>query len=504
MADMKDYKSKEVSERVSIFQKATKEMIATSQNSYNNRYGRWTNSIKEYTKEEIQKIIQSGSLGEQQRLSRNYFEQDGFYKRIIVYYATLLKYVGLLIPNVSQGQKIAGEGNKKKYFNAINYVEKMNLESLFIKCSLKALIDGCYYGVIQRADKNTFSVLDLPQDYCRTRFKDELGNDIIEFDVSYFSSIVSEVDRESCLKVYPKSIVKYYRRYAGRKISNPWMYVPTDISICFPFFESGRPFFLSTLPAILDYDDTVEVEKAGQVEKIKKIIVQKIPHLSDGSLLFEPEEAVEMHSGTVNMLKGNEYVSVMTTYADVDSVVSKTAAEATTNNIEKMVNNIFNEAGVSGELFSSRSNLALEYSLTNDMALMLILAKKYSLFVTNVINSLYSNSNINFKYVILPITYYNAEKFLEMSFKLTGSGYSLLLPALSLGISQRDIVNIKDLENDLLKLTEKLIPPQSAHTQSGKNATEENKGGAPTKEPTQKTEKTEQNKEALEKQGMSK
>jgi hypothetical protein len=30
MADMKDYKSKEVSERVSIFQKATKEMIATS------------------------------------------------------------------------------------------------------------------------------------------------------------------------------------------------------------------------------------------------------------------------------------------------------------------------------------------------------------------------------------------------------------------------------------------------------------------------------------------
>jgi hypothetical protein len=55
------------------------------------------------------------------------------------------------------------------------------------------------------------------------------------------------------------------------------------------------------------------------------------------------------------------------------------------------------------------------------------------------------------------------------------------------------------LENDLLKLTEKLIPPQSAYTQSGKNATEENKGGAPTKEPTQKTEKTEQNKEALEK-----
>lgn len=502
MAD--NYKSKEISDRLSVFQKATQDMIATSQSSYGYRYGRWTTPLKQYSKEEIQKIIQSGSLSEQQRLSRNFFEQDGFYKRIVVYYATLLKYIGILIPNVSQGQKITSEGIKKKYFNAINYVEKMNLDTLFIRCSLKALIDGCYYGLIQKADKTTFSVLDLPQDYCRTRFKDEQGNDIIEFDVSYFNTITSAIDRESCLKVYPKSIVKYYKRYDQKKINNPWMYVPTDISICFPFFESGRPVFLSTLPAILDYDETVEVEKAGQVEKIKKIIVQKIPHLNDGQLLFEPEEAVEMHAGTVSMLKDNEYVSVMTTYADVDSVVSKTAAEATTNNIEKMVNNIFNEAGVSGELFSSRSNLALEYSLKNDMTLMLILAKKYSLFVTNVINSLYSNSNINFKYTILPITHYNDDKFLEMSFKLAGSGYSLLLPALSLGMSQRDIVSIKDLENDLLKLTTKLQPPQSAYTQSGKQSTEENKGGAPEKEPTEKTEKTEQNKEALEKQGMSK
>lgn len=503
---MTDYKTKEVSDRISIFQKATQDMIATSQNSYN-RYGRWTVPIKEYTKEEIQRIINSGSLEEQQRLSKNFFERDGFYKRIIIYYATLLKYIGILIPNVSQGQKMTSDGIKKKYFNALNYVEKMNLESLFINCSLKALIDGCYYGVIQKADKTTFSVLDLPKDYCRTCFKDERGNDIIEFNVLYFNTITSMVDRESCLKVYPKVIAKHYKRYEQRRTNNPWVYVPTDISICFPFFESGRPVFLTTLPAILDYDETVEVEKAGQVEKIKKIIVQKIPHLSDGSLLFEPEEAEVMHSGAVAMLRENEYVSVMTTYADVDSVVSKTAAEATTNNIEKMVNNIFNEAGVSGELFASKSNLALEYSLKNDMALMLILAKKYSLFVTNVINSLYSNSNISFKYSILPITHYNDDKFLDMSFKLAGSGYSLLLPALSLGMTQRDIVSIKDLENDLLKLTTKLQPPQSAYTQSGKGGqpqTEENKGGAPEKEATEKSEKTEQNKEALEKQGMSK
>jgi hypothetical protein len=32
-------------------------------------------------------------------LSRNYFYKDGFYRKIILYYATLLKYAGLVIPN---------------------------------------------------------------------------------------------------------------------------------------------------------------------------------------------------------------------------------------------------------------------------------------------------------------------------------------------------------------------------------------------------------------------
>jgi hypothetical protein len=38
------------------------------------------------------------------------------------------------------------------------------------------------------------------------------------------------------------------------------------------------------------------------------------------------------------------------------------------------------------------------------------------------------------------------------------SGYSFLIPALASGLQQRDFLNVKDLENDVLKLHEKLIP----------------------------------------------
>jgi hypothetical protein len=40
-----------------------------------------------------------------------------------------------------------------------------------------------------------------------------------------------------------------------------------------------------------------------------------------------------------------------------------------------------------------------------------------------------------------------------------------LIPSLALGITQKDLVNLKDLENKSLKLLEKLIPLSSAYTQ---------------------------------------
>ena len=45
--------------------------------------------------------------------------------------------------------------------------------------------------------------------------------------------------------------------------------------------------------------------------------------------MFEPDEAEEIHKGSVGMLKGNKNISVLTTYADTDMLSSKTSAENT-------------------------------------------------------------------------------------------------------------------------------------------------------------------------------
>jgi hypothetical protein len=308
------------------FAKAKDRMIATNDKAYgsNSRSSYWSNrsDLRDYTTEEVHKVINSGSSSEQQKLSRGYFNKGGYYTQIILHYATLLTYAGLLIPNPSTGKSLSTSHIQKRYYSAMDYVERMQLPTFLTHCAVRALTDGAYYGLVTELEKSVFTTIDLPAEYCRSNFKDAMGNDVIEFNLAYFNSINDADARKGALAAYPKIISKAYKGWTAGKRGS-WFIVPSEIAICFPLL-GGRPPFLSVIPATIDYDEAVVTERERDLEEIRKIIVQKIPHLSDGRLLFEPDEALEIHNGTVGMLKGNKNISVMTTYADVDAIASKT------------------------------------------------------------------------------------------------------------------------------------------------------------------------------------
>lgn len=473
-------------------------MVARNENSYNN-YGWSINTSKSYSLEEIQNIVKTGTLLDQMKLSQSFFLKDGFYKHIIMHYATLLTYAGLLIPTPSFGTKLSTPHVKKRYYNALDYIDQHFHAALLTNWSIRALVDGSYYGVIQDLNKKDFVVLDLPPQFSRSRFRDIYGNDIIEFDVTYFNSITDEADRKQALSAYPKIISSFYEKFRKGKTSTTWVKIPPELCICFSFAEDNRPFFLNIIKSTLLYDEAIEVEREREREEIRKIIVQKVPHLNDGTLLFEPEEAAAMHEGSVKMLKGNKNISVLTTYTDVDSIVSKTSAEASNNNLEKMLNNIYSEAGTSSEIFAPTGSQSISTSITNDISIMMILGNKYSNFLSFILNKLFGNKNIIFKYKILPISLHNRSDFITDSFKLAQSGYSFLMPSVAMGLSQRELVNIKELENEVLNLEEVLRPLSSSYTQSA----DKKEAGAPEKKLEDKAEKTIQNEEAINNQGGS-
>ena len=492
------------------FSKASKKMIATNDKAYNSIHSLVRNRLhreKDYDPEQIANIIASGDLTEQQDLSRSYFYRDGYYKQIICYYANLLTYASLLIPNPGHGKTLSTPHIEKRYYQAMDYVDRNAFGTLMQSWMLKALTDGCYYGVKTEADKNSFVVLDLPAKYCVSRFKDVYGNDIIEFDLSYFNSITNADAKKAALTAYPKAISKAYESWNKGKRPDKWFIIPSDIAICFPFFD-GRPPLLNVIPASIRYDEAVETERAREEEEIRKILVQQIPHLTDGRLLFEPDEAEEIHSGSVGMLRKEQNISVLTTYGQVSMLSSKTSNDNVDGVLKLLENGIYAQGGPSKELFASTGSGALDSSKKVDLAFIMPFVTKMATFLTKTLNNVFGNSNITFKYVILPVTWQNQSEYLENSFKLVGLGYSALIPAITLGINQKDLVGLKELENDVLKLGEKLIPLSTSYTQpnSTKKSDEQNpeeggesgkvidtnpdEGGRPTKEDGKKSEET--------------
>ena len=92
-------------------------------------------------------------------------------------------------------------------------------------------------------------------------------------------------------------------------------------------------------------------------------------------------------------------------------------------------------------------------------------------------------------------------------------GYSKMLPQIALGHSQSAIINTAFFENQILELSEIMIPPlmsstmksedvlgkssQTAQAKSQNNTGEEKKAGRPEKPNDQKSDKTIQNKESM-------
>lgn len=489
---------------------AATRMIQTRDNAYNEstiRY-RGYEGKREYTDEEIKAILEGGSITEQQKLSRHFFLKDGFYKRIILHYATLLKFCGILIPSVSNNSNmnISNPAVKKKYYNALDFIESIKLKVLFTRISTKVLVDGVYYGVMLKitSPKKTVAILDLPALYCRSRFKDIEGNDIIEFNVSYFDTIIDAQARQLALNTYPDVFKKGYKKYKKTgNFEDAWIFIPTSMGICF-YIDNSRPFFIDIIPATLEYEKAVENEKERELDEIRKIVVQKIPHLNDGGLLFEPEEAAVMHTGAVNMLKQNANISVLTTYADVDAITSKTSADNVNNSLERMLQNVYSQTGTSKEIFAATGSSSLSIALKNDLALMMMLANKYSAFLTNVVNDLFKNTNIGFKYEFLPVSYYNEKEYVDTTIKLASLGYSWLIPSIAMDVSQSDLYNVKHLEKDIMGLQDIMMPLSSAYQGSNSNGSSANSNpvGRPKLEEEEKSIKTIQNEQSIEKTGQ--
>lgn len=404
------------------------------------------------------------------------------------------------------------------FFKVLKYCQNFEIKRFFGEVALKVVKNGCYYGYLI-PQSGRASIQQLPPKYCRSRFKVN-NRPAVEFHMSYFDDLYrDDTLRSKILNLFPPDFKKGYRLYKQGKLlptftgDKPgWYLLDPEFTIKFNINEEDFPAFISVIPYIIDLDAAQDLDRKKMAQRLLKIIIQRLPLDKNGDLIFDPDEAQQLHNNAVSMLSKAIGVDVLTTFAEVDVAdMSDRGNTSTIDELEKVERTVYNESGVSQLQFNSDGNIALNNSILNDEASMYNLIVQFEAFLNYLIASFNkSPKRCYYQAQILPTTIYNYKDLAKMYKDQAQMGYNKMLPQVALGQTQSSVLANAYFENDVLDLVRVFVPPLTSNTMNAEalqqrsaiNKTSPGKtdvegAGRPEKQDAEKSEKTIQNRQSM-------
>ena len=453
-------------------------------------------------------------------ISNYFYKTNGLYQNVCNYFAFMYRYDWYIVPEILD-EAVKEEKVLKDFHRILGYLDNSHIKQLCGEIALNVIKNGAYYAyVIPSSDGVVLQ--ELPVGYCRSRYK--VGTSpAIEFNMRFFDEHFKDINyRMRVLNLFPKEFVKGYMLYKQNKLQpdfqedkGSWYLLDPEATIKFSFYnDSDIPIFINSIPAIIDLDAAQDLDRRKQMQKLLKVLVQKLPRDKNGDLIFDVDEARDIHNNAVEMLRRAVGVDVLTTFADIESIdMSDKNTTTTTDDLEKVERTVYNALGVSKNIFNTDGNLSLEKSILQDESSVRNLLLQFEIFFDKITRQQNTQrKKYNFRLFMLETTQYNYKELSKMYKEQVQIGYSKMLPQIALGHSQSSIIHTAFFENEVLNLSEIMIPPLMSSTLNGddilgkkqqtstgktQTTTETKSAGRPEKADSQKSEKTIQNKESM-------
>ena len=445
-------------------------------------------------------------------ISNYFYEANGIYYRLCRYMAYLYRYDWYVTPFVIDAEKEKQNKILTDFAKVLSYLDNSDTKRLCGDIVLEVMRNGVYYGIIMDfGDK--FGIQKLPPAYCRCRYYSGI-DPIVELNLRFFDAYFSNPQYKiKVLKMFPVDVQKAYVAYKQNKLKGDypgdtsyWYPLDPGMSVKISMNDSDFPPFVGIIPSLIDLDQAQELDRKKTMQQLLKIIIQKLPLDKNGDLIFDVDEAKDIHNNAVMMLRKAIGVDVLTTFADIDVADMRDKnTTTTTDDLKKAERTVFNNSGTSQNLFNAEGNLAVTNSILNDEASIHDLILRLSSFFNRLIAKFNRKNHYTFTFGMLDTTQYNYKELSKIYKEQASLGYGKVFPQLALGHSQSSILATFTFENDILHLAESMIPPMSSNTMSsnaltGKNAVnksgEQKTAGRPEKEDSEKSDKTIQNRES--------
>lgn len=429
-------------------------------------------TIHTFSKEELRTYLKNIGSSERQlrNLSRYLYYRCQPYYRLIMYNATMFDLNSrTVIPPFVLNKSNNRNKTLKSYADTLKVVDNMGLQRELLKALIACFREDIFYGVVYYDDAGMF-ILPIDPDFCRISGIFQTGDLSYDMDMSYFRS------RQAQLEYWGEPFVSMYNQYLNDQTNMRWQTMPPAYSICLKFrFEDWDlivPPYSGLLNSIINLVDLEDIQAIADEQEIYKMIWLELETITGSKIpddwKIDPSIVIEYFNRMINEALP-DYISAAIVPGKLESISFDSSDKSNdVSKISKSTEALFNSSGGSQILNSSTVSGTTAFLAAiradTEMALSTLLPQIES-WVNRFLTYHVSNPS---KVKFFEISTYTKDEFKKQLRDDLAFGIPVKLAINTLnGYSEADTLAMNFLEEDILKLSDKLVPPQTAYTRTG-------------------------------------
>lgn len=425
-------------------------------------------TINTFDKEKLRQYLQNIGSNEKnlRALSWYLLYRSHIYFRIIHFFSEMFCLdCRSIIPKYDLVKENNPDKVLKSYQNTLDAVSAMRLQQEFFPPIFTCFVQDIYYGIYLHDDTGVFH-MQLPADYCKISGKFMTGDFSYVFDISWIRS------RQELLEYLPEVFEEAWRNYEST--GEKWQTLPPEIQVCMKFrsedYELIVPPFTGIFNSIINLSDLEDVQAAGDEASVYKMLWYELETISGSKTIddwkIDPDLAIPYYDKFEESVP--DYIATAIIPGQIHEIDFDDDKASDTTKVAKATEQVLNTAGGAEILNGATINNTYAFkmaSIANTEFAISSLLPQIQSWVMRMLS--YENAN-DCKVRFMPISVYTKADYRE---QLLSSGQYGLPTKLAIntlnGFNEKDTLSLNYVEEELLHLSDKLVPLNSSYTQSG-------------------------------------
>ena len=429
----------------------------------------YTKTVSTFDKVKLRQYLQNIGSNEKNLRSLSWYllYRSHIYYRIIEFFSNMFCLdCRSVIPNYD----LVKENNPDKYIkiyqNTLDELTNMRLQQEFYNIFFTCFVQDVYYGIYLHDDTGVFH-FQLPADYCKIVGKFMTGDFSYAFDASWLRS------RQELLEYIPDPFKKMYDEYM--RTNEKWQIVPPEMQVCMKFrsedYELVVPPFTGIFNSIINLADLEDIQQAGDEASIYKMLWYELETISGSKTIddwkVDPKLAIPYFDKFTDNVP--EYIATAIVPGQIHEIDFDNDNATDTTKVAKATEQVLNTAGGAEILNGATINNTYAFKMASiantEFAISSLLPQLQSW-----VKRMLSYEGIKpkeCKVRFMPISVYTKADYREQLLSSAQYGLPTKLAINTLnGFSEKDTLSLNYVEEELLHLSDKLVPLNSSYTQS--------------------------------------